>query len=281
MRRIPLMLCAALATVAGTSVPGAAQNCYDVSVFAGRGIGDGGPAADAVLIEPRNVVVDAGGNLIIADSGNSRVRRFDAGSNTVTTIVGNGALGSPQDNVPALNSALNVPSGVAVDAAGNIYIVDQGSDTVMRLTPDGILHRFAGSGIRTGTIDGPGGNAQDDLNDGFGATIATLNHPLRVALDGAGSVYISDGDNHRVRKVDTTGTITTVVGPGTPGAPADGLFRPAGLAFGQAGVLLHAALFRTIHLPYLPAFLIPFWMLAGAFIAWWIGRALLMPESLR
>ena len=66
--------------------------------------------ADAVLIEPRNVVVDAGGNLIIADSGNSRVRRFDAGSNTVTTIVGNGALGSPQDNVPALNSALNVPS---------------------------------------------------------------------------------------------------------------------------------------------------------------------------
>src|SRR5207248_7049319 len=126
----------------------------------------------------------------IADSGNSRVRRFDAGSNTVTTIVGNGALGSPQDNVPALNSALNVPSGVAVDAAGNVYIVDQGSDTVMRLTPDGILHRFAGSGIRTGTIDGPGGNAQDDLNDGFGATIATLNHPLRVALDGAGSVYI-------------------------------------------------------------------------------------------
>src|SRR5207237_6388120 len=101
----------------------------------------------------------------------------------------------------------------------------------------GILHRFAGSGIRTGTIDGPGGNAQDDLNDGFGATIATLNHPLRVALDGAGSVYISDGDNHRVRKVDTTGTITTVVGPGTPGAPADGLFRPAGLAFGPGNVL--------------------------------------------
>jgi hypothetical protein len=55
----------------------------------------------------------------------------------------------------------------------------------------------------------------------------------------------------------------------------------AGLAFGQAGVLLHAAFFRTVYLPVLPAFLVPFWLFAGAFIAWWIGRALLTPESIR
>src|SRR5437899_2704343 len=86
-----------------------AQTCFDVATFAGRGVGDDGPAAQAVLIAPRNVVVDGAGNIIIADGGNSRIRRFDAAAGTVTTIVGNGALGAPTDGVPAVQSELNLP----------------------------------------------------------------------------------------------------------------------------------------------------------------------------
>src|SRR5690242_691482 len=110
-----------------------AQTCYDVATFAGRGVGDGGPGAQAVLIAPRNVVVDGAGNVIIADSGNSRIRRLDAASGTVTTIVGNGALGAPTDGVPAVQSELNLPSGVALDTAGNLYIADEENDVVLQM----------------------------------------------------------------------------------------------------------------------------------------------------
>ncbi|HLY39446.1 MAG TPA: SMP-30/gluconolactonase/LRE family protein [Candidatus Binatia bacterium] len=224
-----------------------AQTCYDVATFAGRGVGDGGPGAQAVLIAPRNVVVDGAGNIIIADSGNSRVRRFDAASGTVTTIVGNGALGSPTDGVPAVQSELNLPSGVALDTAGNLYIADEENDVVLQMTPDGVLHRFAGSGIRSGSIDGNpngGSDATDNLNDGFDAKIATFSHPLRVAVDAGGNVFVSDSGNQRVRMIDkATNKISTVAGngtaaPGTPGpATSSGFIRPVGLAIGAAGEL--------------------------------------------
>ncbi len=215
-------------TVASTwLVPGraAAQPCFDVDVLAGRGDGDGGPATVAVLNSPRDVTRDAAGNLIVADAGSSRVRRIDAASGTITTIAGNGAPGVPDDGAVATLTTLQEPSGVAI-LGGDILIADVGPDVnaVWRLTPDGILHRFAGSGIATGSIDGPGGDPSDDLNDGQLAIFATLKTPARVAADASGNVFIVDLGNDLIRRVDAaTGRISTL---------ASGLSAPIGIALG-------------------------------------------------
>src|SRR5262249_62093128 len=116
---------------------------------------------------------------------------------------------------------------------------------VVEITPDGVLPRLAGSGVRTGSIDGDGNggpDASDNLNDGFDAKIATLSHPLRVAVDAGGNVFITDSGNQRVRMVDkASGKISTVAGngtavPGTPGPPpARGFLPPVGPPVGAAG----------------------------------------------
>jgi sugar lactone lactonase YvrE len=202
----------------------AQQPCFDVKTFAGRGDGDGGPATAALLSSPRNVALDTGGNTFVADAGNARVRRIDP-TGTITTVAGNGAPGIPNDGDNALRASLKEPSGVAVFGQ-DLYIADigDGVNTVWRVTPDGVIHRFAGSGIATGSIDGEGGDPHDDLNDGQLAVFATLNLPARVAIDGAGNVFISDFGNGRIRRVDaTTGIMSTVVA---------GLTAPIGVALG-------------------------------------------------
>jgi sugar lactone lactonase YvrE len=209
-----------------------AQPCIDVSVFAGRGVGDGLPATQAFLSSPRHAEVDSAGNVFIADADNQRVRKLDAASGLVSTVAGNGAPGVANDGDPATLASFNGPSGLALLASGELIIADTENDTVWRLGTDGALHRFAGSGVRTGSIDGPGGDATDDLNDGELATIATFSRPLRVAVDTAGNVYVSDLGNHSVRKVDAaSGRISTFVG---------GLSQPVGLAFGPTGDLFVA-----------------------------------------
>jgi sugar lactone lactonase YvrE len=225
------------AAVLSAPPPVAAQTCFDVQLLAGIGVGDGLPGTQAVFRSPRQVAADAAGNLYVADARNARVRRWDAATGTVTTVVGTGAPGTPRDGELALLSALNEPSGVALDAAGNLYIADTGSfdqDAIWVVTPDGVIHRFAGSGIRTGSRDGdkpgqPGNDPSDDLNDGQLAVFATLNRPLRVAVDGAGNVLVSDFGNQRIRRiVAATGRMETVVG---------GIDEPIGLALGAGGTI--------------------------------------------
>jgi trimeric autotransporter adhesin len=219
--------------LAGAS-PAGAQPCFDVSVFAGRGIGDGGPATSALLVSPRSVAVDAGGVVYIADSGNQRVRKL-ATDGTISTIAGNGAPGSAADGEPAALAELDGPSGLALDAGGLVYIADTENDTVWRVDADGTLRRIAGSGVRTGSIDGdnpgaPGNDASDDLNDGQLAAIATLSRPLRLAFDSAGNLLISDFGNGRVRRVSAAdGRIETLVG---------GLIEPIGVAVAANGDVL-------------------------------------------
>jgi sugar lactone lactonase YvrE len=206
-----------ITTVAGNGTPGFS--------------GDGGPATNASLASPTGVAVDAAGNLYIADAGNDRVRKVSA-SGTITTVAGTGTPGFSGDGGPATGAGLVYPSGVAVDAAGNLYIADTYNNRVRKVSASGTITTVAGNGT-------PGFSG-----DGGPATNASLASPSGVAVDAAGNLYIADPDNSRVRKVSTSGTITTVAGNGTPGFSGDGgpatnasLFNPSGVAVDAAGNL--------------------------------------------
>ena len=193
--------------------------------------GDGGPAIQAQLDAPSGVAVDEAGNLYIADWSNARIRKVD-GTGTITTIVGTGERGFGGDGGPATQARLNYPYGVAVDGAGNLYIADLANHRIRKVDSTGTITTFAGTGER-----GFGG-------DGGPATQAQLDDPTGVAVDGAGNLYIADQYNHRIRRVDSTGTITTIAGTGERGFSGDGgpatqaqLDDPTGVAVDGAGNL--------------------------------------------
>ena len=195
--------------------------------------GDGGPADNAQLSWPTGVAVDRSGNLYIADMWNHRVRRVDS-SGTITTVAGTGGdAGFGGDGGPAVNAELRGPEGVAVDRSGNLYIADTWHHRVRRVDSAGTITTVAGTGD-----EGFGG-------DGGPADNAQLSGPTGVAVDRSGNLYIADWKNHRVRRVDSSGTITTVAGTGGDagfggdGGPADNaqLSWPKGVAVDRSGNL--------------------------------------------
>ncbi len=175
--------------------------------------GDGGPASQAHLYDPLGVAVDGAGNLYIADSTNSRIRKINATTGTIATIAGRTFSG---DGGPASQAQLYHPLGVAVDGAGNLYIADFLNNRIRKVDSIGTITTIAGTGE-----SGFSGDAGP-------ATLAQLYHPLGVAVDGADNLYIADARNHRIRKVDSTGTITTIAGTGESGFSGDA--GPATLA---------------------------------------------------
>ncbi len=182
--------------------------------------GDGGPATAASL-SPAGLAFDAAGNLYILDGGNQRVRRIAAGTGVITTVAGSGPGGFTPgsfsgDGGPATAAALNVTiSGIALDAAGNLFIADFFNNRIRKVSAgSGLISTVAGSGSA-------GGNGSFS-GDGGQATAATLNRPTNVAVDHAGNLYIADEHNARIRRVDyATGLITTIAGGGT--SPGDAL----------------------------------------------------------
>ena len=170
---------------------------------------DGGPAIEANLNWPAGVAVDGAGNVYIADRGNDRIRRVD-GAGVITTIAGTGVRGFSGDGGPAVEAKLDGPSGIAVDGAGNVYIADRGNDRIRRVDGAGVITTIAGTGVRG--FSGDGGPAVE----------AKLDGPSGIAVDGAGNVYIADYNNHRVRRVDGAGIITTIAGTGVRGFSGDG-----------------------------------------------------------
>jgi uncharacterized protein (TIGR03437 family) len=201
-----------------------------MTVVAGNGAsgysGDNGPATLAELNWAEWVAVDAADNLYIADSMNNRIRKVTLG--VITTIAGGYGTAGPESNGrPTTSAQLNLPQGIATDAAGNVYIADTGSNRVFEVS-----HGARGIVAGNGTAGFSG--------DGGAATSAQLNQPEGVAVDGFGNVYITDSLNHRIRKV-TQGVITTVAGNGTLGFSGDGgPATAAQLSVPQGGLAIDA-----------------------------------------
>jgi sugar lactone lactonase YvrE len=172
--------------------------------------GDGGPASCAKLFSPFGVALDSNGNLYIADFGNHRIRKVSP-SGTISTVAGTTTYGFSGDGGPATSARLSAPMDVAVDGSGNLYIADRDNHRIRKVNTSGIMSTVAG----TGTYGYNG--------DGGPANAAQLNNPHNVAVDGSGNLYIGDSYNHRIRKVDADGVISTVAGIGTQGYNGDGI----------------------------------------------------------
>jgi len=185
--------------------------------FGGGGFGgDGGQATDARLNTPHGVAVDSAGNLYLADTWNACIRKVDA-NGIISTVAGKWSIwggGYWGDGGPALRASLNMPRDLAFDAQDNLYFVDFMNMRIRKVNTNGIITTVAGRGM----------NAYDAgySGDGGPATEADLNYPYGVAVDTEGNVYIADTYNHRIRKVDSNGIITTVAGNGIRGCNGDG-----------------------------------------------------------
>jgi sugar lactone lactonase YvrE len=202
--------------VTGTgTAPEAAFAPATISTVAGNGTAGfnktAGPAASAQISAPRGGVVDGAGNLYFADSGNNSIRRIDAASGLMTTVVGTGQAGYSGDGSIATSAQLNSPAKVIVDAAGDLYIADTGNNVIRYVD--------AGSG-NISTIAGTGTSAY--TGDGGAATAATLNRPQGLAVDLGGHVYVADTGNNVIRYFGKGGQISTFIGNGTAGFAGDG-----------------------------------------------------------
>ena len=224
--------CAWLVLASASALPAADVPAYTIQTVAGSSfMGDGGPATAAQIGSIQGVAVDTRGNLYLSDTDNHRVRRVDT-AGIVTTIAGTGTAGFSGDGGPASAAQLNLPYGLAVDAAGNLYIADLGNNRVRRVSPDGAIVTIAGTGV-----EGYSG-------DGGQASATQLYAPRDVAVDRAANLYIAEFEGHRVRKVTPAGVIATVAGTGIAGLGGDGgaatvaqLSFPAGLAVDRTGAL--------------------------------------------
>jgi streptogramin lyase len=181
-----------------------------LSTYAGTGIGgyagDGGLASSAQLAIPLGLALDHLGNLFIADSVYNIIRRVEAQSGIITTVAGNGTRGYAGDNGPATNASLNSPSGVAVDALGNLFVADTQNSVIRRVDAvTGVITTIAGDFAGGGAFAGDGGPGR----------AASLNGPHGIAVDNTGNLFLTDTGNFCVRRVDAaTQTITTVAGQG-------------------------------------------------------------------
>ncbi|MGE0131651.1 MAG: SBBP repeat-containing protein [Blastocatellales bacterium] len=179
-----------ITTVAGSGPPG-------VGGFGG----DGGPATQAQLNDPRGVAVDAAGNVYIADSNNHRIRKVDAATGIITTVAGTGEAGFSGDGGPATQAKIATPHGLAFDKAGNLLISDYGNLRIRRIASDGVINTIAGGA----SGDGPSG-------DGGPATQARFMTPFSLTVDASDNIYVAESDGHRIRRIKPDGIIDTIAG---------------------------------------------------------------------
>jgi len=163
--------------------------------------GDSGQASLAELCEPTDVALDATGNIYISDYSNNRIRKVNAGG-IITTIAGNGTAGFSGDGGQATTAEVNNTQDLTIDASGNIYFADAGNNRVRKINTLGIITTIVGTGI--GAYSGDGGQA----------IAAELYGPGSLTFDVNGNLYIADGNNNRIRKVNTSGIISLISNEG-------------------------------------------------------------------
>ena len=198
-----------VSTIAGDGLPGASDGNGKRTRFA----------------DPFGVVLDKAGNLYVADGGgNNSIRKIDLAG--ISTTLAGGEEGYAEGSGKA--ASFNTPSGLAIDAAGNLYVADTGNNAIRKVTPQGVVSTLAGDGL-AGDKDGKGAAAQ-------------FNGPIGIAVDAEGVVYVADTYNDRIRRIATNGDVTTIAGGKraglADGAVAQALFdTPTGLALSAAGEL--------------------------------------------
>ncbi len=202
-----------------------------IETVIGRFLATGRQGVDTPLRQPRGIVADLDGNLIIADHFGQTVWRWDRVTGRMDVLAGGGTRADDSLPIPGRVAALDGPSHPAVDAAGNIFFTDTNTHRLRRITPDHQVVTVAGNGL------------QGFRGEGSAASSARLFFPAGAAVDGDGNLYVADVANHRIRRVDSrTGKISTIAGTGNrsysgdggPGVAAD-LNSPQGIAVDPAG----------------------------------------------
>ncbi len=196
-----------------------------VTTFAGTGrIGNiDGPIISAKFSYPSGVCADAAGNIYVADTYNHKIRKITP-AGLVSTLAGTGSAGNIDG--PATSAKFNYPSGVCVDASGNIYVADASNHKIRKITPSGAVSTLAGTGSN-GNNDGPG-------------IAAKFYYPSGVCVDASGNIYVADAYNDKIRKITPSGAVSTLAGTGSHGSN-DGLgtvasfYRPSGICADAAG----------------------------------------------
>jgi len=192
----------------------------NVTTLAGSGSAGmvNGTGTGASFDNPEGVAVDAAGNVYVADYGNNMIREITPGG-VVTTLAGKTTAGS--NNGVDTAATFNQPTGVAVDASGNLYVADYGNDLIRLISPAGNVTTFAGSGS-SGSSNGTG-------------IAASFNGTTGLATDAAGNVYVADYGNNLIRVITPAGAVTSL---GVPTSPANPIFnRPYGIATDKKGNL--------------------------------------------